>query len=97
MILALGIFKLGRVVNFIPVPVITGFTSGIALIIIIGQIDNALGIQTAGAENSALKALNYLGEPLPAINEQAIICTLLVGAVMLLLPRLPGSHVFQRR
>jgi SulP family sulfate permease len=89
MILALGVFKLGRVVNFIPVPVITGFTSGIALIIAIGQIDNALGITTPSADNSALKALNYLRNPLPAINEQAVICTAMVGAVMILLPRLP--------
>src|SRR4051794_14049721 len=39
-ILAVGVFRLGRVVNFIPAPVITGFTSGIALTIAIGQIDN---------------------------------------------------------
>jgi SulP family sulfate permease len=32
--------------------VITGFTSGIALIIAIGQIDNFLGITTPKAENN---------------------------------------------
>jgi SulP family sulfate permease len=40
MILALGIFRLGRVVALIPSPVISGFTSGIAVIIAFGQIDN---------------------------------------------------------
>ena len=35
-----GIFKLGKLVNLIPKPVITGFTSGIAVIIALGQIDN---------------------------------------------------------
>lgn len=87
MILALGVFKLGRIVNFIPVPVITGFTSGIALIIAIGQLDNALGIQTATADSSAIKALNYIRHPLPAISYEAVAATVLVGAIMVLLPR----------
>jgi len=56
-VLALGVFRLGRIINFIPAPVITGFTSGIALVIAIGQLDNALGITTAGAHSSALKLL----------------------------------------
>jgi len=90
MILLLGIFHLGRIVNFIPVPVITGFTSGIALIILIGQIDNALGIETEAAESTAIKLFNYFSQPLPDISYQAVICTLIVGAVMVGLPRLPG-------
>ncbi len=47
MILLLGIFNLGQIVNFIPTAVIAGFTSGIALVIFIGQIDNLLGVKTA--------------------------------------------------
>jgi sulfate permease, SulP family len=92
LILALGLFKLGRVVNFIPAPVITGFTSGIALIIFIGQIDNALGATTPSEESAALKALHYVRHPLPlsAINTAALACALIVAAAMLLLPRLPG-------
>jgi SulP family sulfate permease len=91
-ILALGMFKLGRVVNFIPAPVITGFTSGIALIIFIGQIDNALGASTPAEESAALKVLHYLQHPLPlsAINGAALASAALVAAVMLLLPRVPG-------
>ena len=36
-----GIFHIGRLTSFIPAPVITGFTSGIAVIIAMGQIDPA--------------------------------------------------------
>ena len=43
LLLIIGLFKLGRFIAFIPSPVITGFTSGIALIIFIGQIDYFLG------------------------------------------------------
>ncbi len=59
LILLLGVFKLGQIVNFIPSAVIAGFTSGIAVIIFIGQIDNLLGIHTAGAENALLKLIGY--------------------------------------
>jgi len=87
-VLALGVFRLGRIINFIPAPVITGFTSGIALVIAIGQLDNALGITTAGAHSSALKLLGYVTAPPPTLNGYAVACTLGAIATMLLLPRL---------
>ena len=46
LLLIIGIMRLGRFIAFIPTPVISGFTSGIALIIFIGQIDNLLGVKT---------------------------------------------------
>lgn len=55
----IGLLKLGRFIAFIPSPVITGFTSGIALIIFIGQIDNFLGVKTGAAESAASKFLGY--------------------------------------
>lgn len=55
----IGLLRLGRFIAFIPSPVITGFTSGIALIIFIGQIDNFLGVKTAAAQSSVLKLVNY--------------------------------------
>ena len=42
----LGVFRLGFVVNFLSHPVISGFTSAVALIIGIGQLKNLLGIET---------------------------------------------------
>jgi DNA-binding CsgD family transcriptional regulator/tetratricopeptide (TPR) repeat protein len=53
-LLIIGVLKLGRFIAFIPSPVITGFTSGIALIIFIGQIDNFLGVTTPGSESALL-------------------------------------------
>ncbi|MFN8562719.1 MAG: SulP family inorganic anion transporter [Anaerolineae bacterium] len=59
-ILLLGVFNLGQIVNFIPSAVIAGFTSGIAIVIFVGQIDNLLGVDTEAAENSLLKLLHYM-------------------------------------
>jgi sulfate permease, SulP family len=57
--LAIGLLRLGRFIAFIPSPVITGFTSGIALIIFIGQMDNFLGIQTQSADTALQKIAGY--------------------------------------
>jgi SulP family sulfate permease len=59
-ILVIGLLRLGRFIAFIPAPVITGFTSGIAIIIFVGQIDNFLGIQTPAEESTVRKLLGYL-------------------------------------
>lgn len=44
----LGIFKVGKLVNFIPYPVISGFMSGIGAIIILLQINPLLGLNFSG-------------------------------------------------
>jgi sulfate permease, SulP family len=93
-LIALGLFRLGRYISFIPSPVITGFTSGIALIIAIGQIDNVLGIKTPPAENTLLKLAVYVSHPvLP--DWRAVAVALIVIATMIILPRvttrIPGS------
>jgi SulP family sulfate permease len=59
LLLLIGILRLGRFIAFIPAPVISGFTSGIALIIFIGQIDNFLGVKTTATETAAQKLIGY--------------------------------------
>lgn len=44
-----GILKLGRMIYYIPSSVITGFTSGIAIIIALGQLDNFFGVTSNGS------------------------------------------------
>lgn len=95
MILLLGLFDLGQVVNFIPIAVIAGFTSGIACIIFIGQIDNLLGIKTEAAENALVKLTQYLRLGYSP-NLAAVGVAALVILVMLFWPsrwnrRFPGS------
>ncbi|MGI6257767.1 MAG: SulP family inorganic anion transporter [Anaerovoracaceae bacterium] len=53
-----GILKLGRIIYFIPSSVITGFTSGIAIIIALGQLDNFFGVASKG-DLAILKVLSY--------------------------------------
>jgi SulP family sulfate permease len=95
LILAIGLLRLGRFIAFIPAPVISGFTSGIAVIIFVGQIDNFLGVHTEGAESAALKLIHYLrGGFTP--NMAAMLIGLIVIVTMFFWPKqlnriLPGS------
>jgi SulP family sulfate permease len=86
LLLIIGLLRLGRFIAFIPSPVITGFTSGIALIIFIGQIDNLLGINTAAADSAALKFIHYFkGGFVP--DWHAIVLGLIVVLTMLFWPQ----------
>ena len=44
-LLAMGIFRLGQLIRFIPVSVVIGFTNGIAVVIFMAQIKDFLGLQ----------------------------------------------------
>lgn len=57
-LLIAGVFRLGALTSFIPTPVITGFTSGIAIIIASGQVDNLFGVHSDGS-NVVEKIASY--------------------------------------
>jgi sulfate permease, SulP family len=92
LLLVIGLLRLGRFIAFIPAPVITGFTSGIALIIAIGQLDNLLGIATPAADSAALKLLGYLRHG-RAPDWHALLLGLLVMATMVFWPRRWGARL----
>lgn len=96
LLLLAGIFRLGRLIGFIPMPVIMGFTSGIAIIIAMGQIDNFFGTVSEGSSNLAkLASYGRLGfRP----DLATVLIGLLVVIVMIVWPKkwnakVPGSLV----
>ena len=86
LLLLIGLLRLGRFIAFIPAPVISGFTSGIALIIFIGQIDNFLGVKTPATDTAAQKLLGYFQSGF-APSLQSLIIGLVVIATMLFMPK----------
>jgi MFS superfamily sulfate permease-like transporter len=44
MLIAMGVLRTGAIIRFIPFPVTTGFTAGIAILIFTGQINSFLGL-----------------------------------------------------
>ncbi|MDF2677220.1 MAG: SulP family inorganic anion transporter [Bacillota bacterium] len=85
LLLIAAAFHFGKLVSFIPSSVITGFTSGIAIIIALGQVDNFFGTVSEG-ENAVQKLLSY-GELGFSPNLYAILFGLLVIAIMILWPK----------
>ena len=93
-LIAAGAFKIGRLIKFIPHPVVTGFTAGIAVIIASSQVKDFLGLSMENVPAEFLpKWQAYFG----AIAS-AHIATLLVGvgalsmivALKKFAPKLPG-------
>lgn len=93
-LLLLGIFRLGRFIAYIPAPVISGFTSGIAVIIFTGQINNFLGIKSPPLEAGYLKVLTqFLDEQSTTVRLLSYLQfnfipnwqTVLVGGLVILL------------
>jgi len=58
LLLIAGVLKVGRVIYYIPSSVITGFTSGIAITIALGQLDNFFGVTSHG-ELAIEKVVSY--------------------------------------
>jgi len=91
LLLLAGIFKLGKIVSFIPRPVITGFTSGIALIIALGQIDSLFGVKSEG-ENVLQRILSYTQHGF-TIQWQSLVIGAIVIATMIFWPKKLNSIV----
>ena len=79
----MGIFRFGGLIKFIPYTITTGFTSGIALTILIGQIKDFLGITYADGVKpvETIEKITANIESISTFSWQA----LLVGAVCLLI------------
>lgn len=93
MLVVMAIFKFGSLITYIPRPVTIGFTSGIAIIIFSGQLENFLGLE--GVEKKEYFHQNMLEiiHHLPSINLYsvaiAILGLLLIIFVPKLFPRVP--------
>jgi SulP family sulfate permease len=97
LLIAMGWARLGAVIRFIPYPVTVGFTTGIALVIAVGQIPEALGLQLAGVEADFLPRLRAFAEARATLDWAAAGLTVLTAGTVLLWPRVthlvPGPLV----
>ena len=98
-LILMGIFKLGNLIRFIPFTITTGFTSGIAVTILIGQLKDFFGITYAPGTTAVetMEKAEALVSNFSTFNPYA----LLVGALCLLIlifwprvsKRVPGSLI----
>ncbi len=97
-LLLLSVLKLGKAIEYIPHPVIVGFTAGIAVLIFFGQINNFFGINPiypSGADFFTKTFISF-SNTLNA-NIYAVILTVLTIAILYFMPKIsrkiPGSIV----
>ena len=88
-LLLLGILRLGKVIEYIPSPVIVGFTAGIATIIFFGQLNNFLGIAPSYPEGA-----EFIGKTFISIGHiaqasiPAVLLAVITLVILIILPRI---------
>ncbi|MDR0811037.1 MAG: sulfate permease [Paludibacter sp.] len=97
MLIAMGVFKLGSVIKFIPYPVVVGFTSGIALTIFTTQVKDLLGLQTGELPGDFINKWIVYGKSITTINFWAAAIGIISVIIIFLTPKIskkiPGSLV----
>ena len=91
--IGMGLLKLGKYIKFIPYPVISGFMSGIGVIILIGQIFPFFGI--ASPDGGSLQILKSLRNVASGASWWAVGLAAATVAIIYLAPRItkkvPGA------
>jgi len=78
----MGLFRLGSLIRFIPVAVVIGFTNGIAVLIMLSQVKDFLGLKVTAMPADFFGMLNALASNLGSTNLAALLVAL--GSLSLL-------------
>ena len=90
MLVVMGIFKLGSLIKFIPHTITTGFTAGIAVTILVGQIKDFLGLSYAQGVKP-IETLEKIEANIHAIDTfswQALVVGAVCLTILILYPKL---------
>ncbi len=90
MLILMGIFRFGSLIKFIPHTITTGFTSGIALTILIGQIKDFFGITYASGVKpiETLEKLTANFEFIGTFSWQALVVGAVSLAILIIYPKI---------
>jgi SulP family sulfate permease len=95
MLLAMGLLRLGSLIRFIPVAVVIGFTNGIAVLIMVSQLKDFLGLQVKAMPADFFGILHTLGASIGTFNGEAlglaVVCLAVLAFWQLALPRLANA------
>lgn len=91
-LILMGLLKFGSLIKFIPYTITTGFTAGIAVTIVVGQIKSFLGLTTDPSVN-AIETVEKIEEVINCIgtiNWSAVIVGVVCLIILIIWPMLPG-------
>ncbi len=98
-LILMGVFKLGSLIKYIPYTITTGFTAGIAVTIVIGQMKDFFGITYKGGEApvETMEKLEAFFHNIGTLNIQAVIVGIISVAILIAWPylnkKIPGSLI----
>ncbi len=96
-LMLMGFLKLGTLIKFIPLPIITGFTSGIALIIFTTQIKDLFGLHIDKIPADFLEKIPVLFGNLNLLNTSTVIVSAISLFIIIIFPKItkkiPGTFV----
>ncbi len=98
-LILMGVFRLGSLIKFIPYTITTGFTSGIAVTILVGQIKDFLGLTIVTEEPliETVEKLKAVFDFIHTFNFQAFIVGMVCMVILIVWPyinkRIPGSLI----
>lgn len=96
-LIALGLMRAGRLIQYIPYPVVLGFTAGIGVVIATLQLKDLLGLTTVGNAEHYIEQLGALITALPSARLGDGLIGLICLAVLIVwprwVPRVPGHLV----
>ena len=90
LLIAFGLGRLGTAIKFVPFPVVTGFTSGIGLILIVQQLRDALGLRLTSAPPDFIERIGVYSKHLNTINPSAVALSVATLLILQLWPKV--SH-----
>ena len=85
-LIIMGLIKLGTLIKFIPLPLITGFTSGIAIIIFITQVKDLLGLKIDNLPSEFLKKIPVYMDNISSFNPQTVMISVITLAIIIFFP-----------
>lgn len=98
LLFAMGLFKLGALVRFVPVSVVIGFTNGIAVLIALSQVRDWLGLDIAKMPGDFFSQIKIIATHLHSFNPYAFGLGLACVLGLFLWPRLwRVDSIFRQR
>jgi len=92
MLIGMGLLRMGKLIEFIPFPVTTGFTSGIAIVIAVLQVKDLLGLKLDHVPDHFMERLGAMGRAWNTVSPWELLISLGTLAI-LLIPRLPKRRL----
>lgn len=83
----MGFLKFGNLIRFIPYTITTGFTFGIAVTILIGQIKDSLGLTFQTSPVETMEKVEAIADSIGTFNWQALVVGLVALAILIIMPR----------